>query len=49
MLPHLREHFKAHADDNHAAPELVPCGRSPFLATFTSLSSPGKVLRLLSN
>src|SRR6266481_2140403 len=22
-LPHLREHFKARADDNHAAPELT--------------------------
>jgi len=23
MLPHLSVHFKTHADDNHAAPELV--------------------------
>ena len=49
MLPHLRVRLTAHADDNHAAPALSPCGSPAFQRDFDRVSSPGKVPRLLSN
>ncbi len=51
-LPHLREHLKARADDNHAAPVLASDWvRSSNLSAglHARMSSPGKVPRLPSN
>ena len=49
-LPHLREHLRARADDSRAAPVLEVLAEGlPFGRLSSSMSSPGKVFRLLSN
>ncbi len=51
MLPDLTEQLTLHADEDHAAPVLssdLTVGL-PFGKPTLSISSPGKVSRLLSN
>lgn len=49
MLPDLTERLKIHADDSRATPERVSLWVVRISTYFTRLSSPGKVLRLLTN